>query len=75
LPREKEKLMDMPKFFTIGEAASILRVSRVTIHRKLSKGEIPAARLGKRVLIPAVWFQGLVDQTLSETADELPEKK
>jgi excisionase family DNA binding protein len=75
LPREKEKFMDMPQFFTIDEAASILRVSRVTIHRKLSSGEIRAARLGKRVLIPAAWLQELVDQALPETADNPPEGK
>jgi excisionase family DNA binding protein len=67
--------MDTPRFFTIGEAASILRVSRVTIHRKLSSGEIRAARLGKRVLIPAAWFEGLVAKALPETQDRLPEGK
>jgi excisionase family DNA binding protein len=61
--------MDIPRFFTIDEAASILRVSRITIHRKLSGGEIRAAWLGKRVLIPAAWFQGLVERALPETAD------
>jgi excisionase family DNA binding protein len=65
----KEQLMDTPKFFTIEEAASILRVSKVTIHRKLSSGEIRATRLGKRVLIPAVWFESLIAKAAPETAD------
>jgi excisionase family DNA binding protein len=67
--------MDTPRFFTIDEAASILRVSRVTIYRKLSSGEIRAARLGKRVLIPSAWFKGLIEKALPETEDELPEEK
>jgi excisionase family DNA binding protein len=75
LPHKKEQFMDMPQFFTIDEAASILRVSRVTIHRKLSSGEIPAARLGKRVFIPAMWFQGLIMKIIPETMDNLPEGK
>jgi excisionase family DNA binding protein len=75
LPHEKEQIMDTPRFFTIDEAASILRVSRVTIHRKLSSGEIPAARLGKRVLIPAAWFKGLIGEALPETPDELSGEK
>jgi excisionase family DNA binding protein len=67
--------MDTPQFFTIDEAASILRVSRITIHRKLSGGEIRAARLGKRVLIPAAWFRELAAKTLPETRGGLPEEK
>jgi excisionase family DNA binding protein len=67
--------MDTPRFFTIGEAASILRVSRVTIHRKLSSGEIPVTRLGKRVLIPAAWFENLITKAVPETRDNLPEER
>jgi excisionase family DNA binding protein len=54
LQHEKEKLMDMPQFLIIGKAASILRVSRVTIRWKLSSGKIRAARLRKQVLISTV---------------------
>ena len=75
LSREKEQVMDTPQFFTIDEAASILRVSRVTIHRKLSSGEIRAARLGKRVLIPATWFKGLIEKALPENPDGHTEGK
>jgi excisionase family DNA binding protein len=71
----KEQLLDMPKFFTIEEAALILRVSKVTIHRKLSSGEIRATRLGKRVLIPAVWFENLIAKAAPETADKPLEEK
>jgi excisionase family DNA binding protein len=67
--------MDIPQFFTIDEAASILRVSRVTIHRKLSSGEIRATRLGKRVLIPAAWFRELATKAVPETPDGYAEGK
>jgi excisionase family DNA binding protein len=74
LLHEKEQFMDPLQFFTIDEAASILRVSRGTVHRNLSGGEIPAVRLGKRVLIP-VWFKELTGKALPESTDELPEGK
>lgn len=67
--------MDMPKFFTIEEATSILRVSKATIHRKVSSGEIRATRLGKRVLIPAVWFENLIAKAAPKITDNIPEGK
>jgi len=44
-------LPDKP-MFSVGEVASILGVSRGTAYRCASTGEIPALRLGRRLLIP-----------------------
>jgi excisionase family DNA binding protein len=65
--------METPQFFTIDETAKILRISKVTVHRKLLSGEIKSTHLGKRVLIPASFFAGLAAEAWSETAAKLPE--
>jgi excisionase family DNA binding protein len=67
--------MDAPKFFTIDESASILRVSRITIQRKIVSGEIKATHFGKRVLIPAMFFEDLAKTAWPETANDLPAEK
>lgn len=36
--------------YSVSEAANLLGVNRVTISRLISKGEIPAARLGHRTV-------------------------
>jgi excisionase family DNA binding protein len=67
--------MDAPKFFTIDESASILRISRITVQRKIASGEIKATHLGKRVLIPAVFFENLTKTAWPEMATDLPVEK
>jgi excisionase family DNA binding protein len=47
------------QFYTIDETASTLRLTRVTVQRKLKKGEIPSTHIGRRVLIPAAYFSTL----------------
>jgi excisionase family DNA binding protein len=48
------------KFFTIAETAEILRVSRMTVNRRLRDGTIKKIKIGKRVLIPASFFVSLI---------------
>ncbi len=50
------------QFFTVAEAAKVLRVSTITIYRNTEKGIIPRAKVGKRVLIPASYVLGLAAQ-------------
>jgi excisionase family DNA binding protein len=47
------------KFYTIAEAATILRVSRMTVNRRLRDGTIKKIKIGKRVLIPDSFFAAL----------------
>jgi excisionase family DNA binding protein len=65
--------MYIPKFFTIEEAAKILRVSRVTIYRKMNTGELKVTHFGRRVLIPASFFDQLADANCTKE-DECPRK-
>jgi len=54
----------MPQFISIGQAVSILSISRPTIQRKLKDGIIPHIRLGRRILIPSEFFTQLNDKAM-----------
>jgi excisionase family DNA binding protein len=41
-----------PQALTIGEAAQRLGVHRETLRAAIARGEVPAARLGRRWLVP-----------------------
>ena len=36
-----------PKFLTIAEVASLMRVSKMTVYRLVHNGELPAVRVGR----------------------------
>lgn len=42
-----------PAFYTVPEAAQILRVNRATIYRAISENAFPAVRVRTRFVIPA----------------------
>lgn len=42
-----------PELMTIPEVAAVLRVSRVTVHRLISKGDIDARRVGRSYRVMA----------------------
>jgi excisionase family DNA binding protein len=46
------RIEDLPEFLSADEAARWLGVSRWLIFEGAKRGEIPCARLGRRVLIP-----------------------
>jgi excisionase family DNA binding protein len=52
----------MPQFITVLEFISATKISRPTVSRKIKAGEIPAVRLGCRVLIPASFLNELEDK-------------
>ena len=35
------------RFMTVGEVASVLRVSNMTVYRLINSGELPAVRIGR----------------------------
>ena len=57
------------KFFSIRQAADVLLISKVTVWRKIQEGEIPSARIGRRVLIPAEFFEKLKNKALKTQND------
>jgi excisionase family DNA binding protein len=58
---------------TVAQAASVFGVDVRTVTRAIDNGELPALRLGRRVLIPRLPLLAAlgirVDDTLTETHD------
>lgn len=52
------------QFFSIRQTAEALQVSGLTVWRKIQTGEIPHARIGKRVLIPDLFFENLKNKAM-----------
>ena len=50
---------------TVEEAATALGISRATAYEAVSRGEIPAIRIGRRILIPKVALAKLLDGSSS----------
>lgn len=46
--------------FTVDEAASILRISRMSAYRAAHAGEIPSIKVGRRILIPKAGLDALL---------------
>lgn len=44
---------DMPPTITVDEAADIVGISRAAAYRAVHKGQIPALRIGRRLLVPS----------------------
>lgn len=55
-----------PAFYTVREAARILRVAPSTLYRVIREGDFPAVRLRTRYVVPAAALDRLLDQA-SET--------
>lgn len=56
------------RFYTVPEAARLLRVSAMTLYRSIAAGEFPAVRVRTRLLVPAVLIDGLTDAALRRGA-------
>lgn len=45
-------MSEQPLLYSIAEAASQMRVSRWTVRRLISSGDLKAVHIGRRVLLP-----------------------
>ncbi len=45
---------------TVDEAAYLLNISRSLAYELIARGELPALRLGRRIVIPRVMLEGLL---------------
>jgi hypothetical protein len=50
---------------TPAEVQKILRASRSSIYRGISKGSIPSFRIDDNIKIPAAWIRGLLRTTVA----------
>lgn len=46
---------------SVQQVADALGVSKYAIYRAIERGEIPARKMGTRVLIPRVWLEHYFD--------------
>jgi excisionase family DNA binding protein len=53
---------------TVGEAAKLLRLSRAFTYELVARGELPSVRLGRRVVIPRV----AIERILNDAVDAIP---
>jgi excisionase family DNA binding protein len=54
------------QFYSVSKAREALGVSRLTVYRKIAEKEIPAVRVGRKILIPVEFIERLVAQAMSE---------
>jgi excisionase family DNA binding protein len=50
--------------FTVAEAAYLINVSRAFAYELVARGELPSIRLGRRIVIPRIGLQKLLDLEL-----------
>jgi excisionase family DNA binding protein len=49
------------RVLTIPEAAALLRVSARTLYGAVGRGEVPAVRIGRRLVVPGAALQRLLE--------------
>ena len=58
---------------TVAEAASVFGVDARTVIRAIDNGELPALRLGRRVLIPRLPLLAALGISVEDTLTEAPD--
>jgi excisionase family DNA binding protein len=61
----------LPDMLTRDEAAKVLRVSVMTIDRKVKSGELAHTKIGRRVLIPAEAVATMMKPAIEQVGDDL----
>lgn len=51
-----------PAFYTVKEAARLLRVGQATLYRAIREGAFPAVRVRSRYVVPAVALRKLITE-------------
>jgi excisionase family DNA binding protein len=55
-----------PKYITVAEIATVLRVSRMTVYRLVRDGEIKCTRVGRSFRIETADFRAYMDKHTDE---------
>ena len=56
------------RFLTVAEAASIMRVSKMTVYRLVHNGELPAVRVGRSFRVPESAVHDYLRHSFVDTA-------
>jgi excisionase family DNA binding protein len=54
--------------FTVDEPAALLRVSRNLAYAAVASGEIPSIKIGRRILVPRLALERLLDEASGKPA-------
>ena len=54
------------EYLSIPEVAKILGISRIAIYKKVKKGEIKAAKIGRSYAIPKKYLEDILGKSLGE---------
>jgi len=57
-----------PAFYTVREAAQLLRVGQATLYRAIREGAFPAVRVRTRYVVPAVALDKLIAEATESGA-------
>ena len=58
------------RFYTVTEAAQLLRLSAPTLYREIRAGRFPAIRIRGRYVIPAKAVDAMEEAALSDVVDQ-----
>jgi excisionase family DNA binding protein len=59
-PMEREPQRD--RVYSVEHVAQLLKIERKSAYVAIQRGEIPSIRIGRRILIPVVAFNRLLDE-------------
>lgn len=62
--------MDKKQYYSIAEVGKILGVSRITIYKRVKKGEINAVRIGRSYAIPSKSLDHILGRELKISEKE-----
>ena len=72
---QKRIAVDMERLtYTVDETALLLGLSRNKTYEAIARGDIPALRIGRRIIIPKAGLKTLLQET-SVMADPLPQRQ
>ncbi|WP_296389147.1 helix-turn-helix domain-containing protein [Pseudonocardia sp.] len=57
-----------PTFYDVQEVADMFKMSRMTVYRAISSGELAAVRIRGRWLVPARTIDALIEKATAPTA-------
>jgi excisionase family DNA binding protein len=60
----------VPRFYTVTEAAQLLRLSAATVYREIHAGRFPAIRVRGSYVIPAEAFDAMEQAAFADAAHD-----
>ncbi len=64
----KPQTVSLPTTYKVEEAAKLLRIGRNKAYEAVACGEIPSVRIGKRILVPRIALERMLEGTAKAIA-------